>query len=60
MNYSVCGIDCDSCKFKNEQNCKGCRQIEGKVFWVIVNCIGAMLKNHRIIAVSASNSLVIN
>lgn len=33
MNYSVCGIDCDSCKFKNEQNCKGCRQIEGKVFW---------------------------
>ena len=32
-NYSICGIDCDSCKFKTEQNCKGCKTIEGKVFW---------------------------
>lgn len=31
--YSVCGIDCDSCKFKSKQNCKGCRQVKGKVFW---------------------------
>jgi hypothetical protein len=32
-NYSVCGIDCDMCKFKIEQNCKGCRVIQGTVFW---------------------------
>ncbi len=32
-NYSICGIDCDICKFKEEQNCKGCKAIEGKVFW---------------------------
>ena len=32
-NYSICGIDCDICKFKVEQNCKGCKAIEGKVFW---------------------------
>lgn len=32
-NYSICGIDCDACKFKTEQNCKGCKEIEGKVFW---------------------------
>lgn len=31
--YSVCGIDCDSCKFKSKQNCKGCRQVKGNVFW---------------------------
>ena len=32
-NYSICGIDCDSCKFKVEQGCKGCKTIEGRVFW---------------------------
>ena len=32
-NYSICGIDCDACKFKTEQNCLGCKTIEGKVFW---------------------------
>lgn len=32
-SYSVCGIDCDSCKFKDEQSCKGCKEIKGKVFW---------------------------
>jgi hypothetical protein len=32
-NYSVCGIDCDICKFKTENNCMGCHEIKGKVFW---------------------------
>lgn len=32
-NYSVCGIDCDTCKFKAEQNCEGCQLLKGKVFW---------------------------
>jgi hypothetical protein len=32
-NYSVCGIDCDSCKYKEEQNCGGCKNIKGIVFW---------------------------
>ncbi len=32
-NYSVCGIDCDDCKFKTERNCKGCKIIQGNVFW---------------------------
>ena len=32
-NYSVCGIDCDTCRFKTEQNCNGCRSNEGKIFW---------------------------
>lgn len=32
-NYSVCGIDCDICKFKVEQGCKGCKNIQGNVFW---------------------------
>ena len=31
-NYSVCGINCDTCKYKEEQNCKGCKLSEGKVF----------------------------
>lgn len=26
------GIDCDACKFKTEQNCKGCKEIKGNVF----------------------------
>lgn len=32
-DYSVCGIDCSLCRFKAEQGCKGCRSIQGKVFW---------------------------
>ena len=32
-NYSICGIDCDVCKFAKEQGCKGCKEIKGKVFW---------------------------
>lgn len=32
-NYSVCGINCDTCKYKEEQNCKGCKLSEGKIFW---------------------------
>lgn len=33
MNLSVCGIDCDVCKFKLNDNCVGCHNIKGKVFW---------------------------
>ena len=25
MNISMCGIDCDSCKFYKENKCEGCR-----------------------------------
>jgi len=25
MNLSVCGIDCDACRFKKENKCEGCR-----------------------------------
>ena len=32
-NYSVCGIDCEICKYKDENGCKGCRVNEGKIFW---------------------------
>lgn len=32
-NYSVCGIGCDICRVKHEMNCKGCKEIKGKVFW---------------------------
>jgi len=33
MNISICGIDCDICKYKDEQNCKGCRSNKGSMFW---------------------------
>ena len=33
MNLSSCGIDCDACKFKVEQNCTGCHALKGKPFW---------------------------
>ena len=33
MNISVCGIDCDACKYKEEQNCPGCRMHKGRPFW---------------------------
>ncbi len=34
-NYSSCGIDCDACKFKTEQNCTGCYVHKGRPFWGI-------------------------
>ena len=33
MNLSSCGIDCDACKFKIEQNCPGCYTLKGKPSW---------------------------
>ncbi len=33
MAYSICGIDCGSCRFKAEQSCRGCRENKGRVFW---------------------------
>lgn len=32
-NYSVCGIDCDICRYRTEQGCQGCSALSGKVFW---------------------------
>ena len=32
-SYSICGIDCDACSFVAERGCKGCRAVQGKVFW---------------------------
>lgn len=29
-NYSSCGIDCDSCKFRTEQKCTGCHVHKGQ------------------------------
>lgn len=33
MNISSCGINCDKCKFKEEQNCTGCHAHKGQPFW---------------------------
>ncbi|MBQ2881008.1 MAG: DUF3795 domain-containing protein [Clostridia bacterium] len=35
MNLSVCGIDCNKCKFHTDASCKGCRAVapEGKCIW---------------------------
>ena len=35
MNLSVCGIDCDACKFKKENKCEGCRisAAKGECVW---------------------------
>lgn len=35
MNISSCGIDCDACKFKNENNCESCRIVapKGQCVW---------------------------
>ncbi|MHB9024217.1 MAG: DUF3795 domain-containing protein [Armatimonadota bacterium] len=33
MNLSICGIDCDVCKYKKESNCPGCHALKGKPFW---------------------------
>ena len=57
-NYSICGIDCDSCRFKTEQNCKGCKTIKGNVFWGecdLYKCNSQKIKN---IAENALNFLV--
>jgi len=32
-NFSICGIDCDSCKYKEESGCAGCRANKGQIFW---------------------------
>jgi len=33
MNLSVCGIDCDLCKHREEDGCLGCSVTKGKQFW---------------------------
>lgn len=48
-SYSICRIDCNACKFKVEQNCKGCKTIKGKVFWgecELYNCNAEKEQDH--------------
>lgn len=48
-NLSVCGIDCDTCKFHEESDCKGCRECEGKIFWgecKLFQCCSDKKKEH--------------
>lgn len=33
MNLSICGIDCDVCKYKDQNGCPGCRVHKGTPFW---------------------------
>ena len=35
MKISMCGIDCDACKFKKENKCEGCRisAAKGECVW---------------------------
>jgi len=33
MNLSSCGIDCDTCEFKEKQGCPGCHAHKGNPFW---------------------------
>ena len=33
MNLSVCGIDCEACKHKTTDSCRGCRAHKGNPFW---------------------------
>lgn len=30
---SRCGINCDTCKFRVENNCRTCHEQEGQLFW---------------------------
>ena len=32
-NYSVCGIDCEKCEVGHSNQCPGCKEMKGKVFW---------------------------
>ncbi len=32
-NFSICGIDCDRCRFKTEHACNGCKEAKGNIFW---------------------------
>lgn len=39
--YSICGIDCIKCEYKEQVGCKGCRESHSKMFWgecVISKC----------------------
>ena len=31
--YSICGINCAKCKYKEKIGCKGCRESKGIMFW---------------------------
>ena len=35
MNLSVCGIDCDACGYKKDNECAGCRIVapKGRCIW---------------------------
>ncbi|WP_105615310.1 DUF3795 domain-containing protein [Vallitalea okinawensis] len=31
--YSICGINCTKCEYKEKCGCKGCRESKGIMFW---------------------------
>lgn len=48
-NYSICGIDCDDCKFKAEHDCKGCKENKQKIFMgecALYICSGEKKQEH--------------
>lgn len=55
-DYSVCGIDCDLCKYRTDMGCKGYKDTRGKVFWgecELYRCNAQ--KNSRSTAANAGN-----
>lgn len=59
-DFSTCGIDCDNCKFRLEQNCKGCNSPREKCFGENVSYINVILISLRNIVDSAISFLAIN
>jgi len=37
VKLSVCGLDCSECDF-HQTLCAGCREVEGKPFWIEIGC----------------------
>ena len=33
INISPCGCDCSACDYLKKSECRGCREIKGKVWW---------------------------
>lgn len=44
-----CGIDCETCEYRVQMSCSGCRAAEGKLFWgecdVAKCCVGKSLEH---------------
>ena len=59
-NYGSCGIDCDSCRFKTEQNCTGCHVHKGQPFGALVRFMHVLQAKFYLIVESVVISLVKN